>query len=206
MGEFDKALTDIANIRSQLAAGTLFRGFGPAVIATTGGLALVAAVAQATWPAALADDPVRFVVCWIVVAVVAAALVGVEMFARSRRLHGGMADAMILAAVEQFLPAGVAGAAVTAAVLKYAPDSIWMLPGLWQILVALGLFASLRSLPRSIGLAGAWYLVAGIAVFILASTSRELSPWMMGVPFALGQGLMAILLRSANGGDDGQAI
>ena len=206
MGDFEKALTDIANIRSQLAAGTLFRGFGPAVIAVTGGLAFAAAIAQSSWPAVLADDPVRFVVCWIAVALVAVVLVGVEMLARSRRLHGGMADAMILAAVEQFLPAGVAGAAVTAAVLKYAPDSIWMLPGLWQILVALGLFASLRSLPRSIGLAGAWYLVVGIAVFILASTSRELSPWMMGVPFALGQGLMAILLRSANGGDDGQTI
>ncbi|MBB4303996.1 hypothetical protein GGD81_003051 [Rhodobium orientis] len=206
MGEFDKALTDIANIRSQLAAGTLFRGFGPAVIAVTGGLALVAAVAQSAWPAVLADGPVRFVLCWIAVAVVAVALVGVEMLARSRRLHGGMADAMILAAVEQFLPAGVAGAAVTAAVLKYAADAVWILPGLWQILVALGLFASLRSLPRSIGLAGAWYLLAGIAVFILASGSRELSPWMMGVPFALGQGLMAVLLRTANGGDDGQPV
>ena len=44
MRDLDKALDDILAIRSQLAAGTAFRGYGPATIATTGGIALLTAV------------------------------------------------------------------------------------------------------------------------------------------------------------------
>ena len=40
MRDLDKALADIIAIRSQLAAGTAFRGYGPATIAATSGVAL----------------------------------------------------------------------------------------------------------------------------------------------------------------------
>ena len=40
MRDLDKALADIFAIRSQIAAGTAFRGYGPATVAATGGLAL----------------------------------------------------------------------------------------------------------------------------------------------------------------------
>ncbi len=40
MSDLDKALADIFAIRSQIAAGTAFRGYGPAAVAVTGGLAL----------------------------------------------------------------------------------------------------------------------------------------------------------------------
>ncbi len=53
MRDLDKALADIIAIRSQLAAGTAFRGYGPAAIATTGGLALLTALLQSIW----LDDP-----------------------------------------------------------------------------------------------------------------------------------------------------
>ena len=36
MQDLHKALADIGSIRQQIAAGTMFRGFGPAVVATTG--------------------------------------------------------------------------------------------------------------------------------------------------------------------------
>jgi hypothetical protein len=41
MRDLDKALADIFTIRSQIAAGTAFRGYGPATVAATGGLALL---------------------------------------------------------------------------------------------------------------------------------------------------------------------
>ena len=41
MRDLDKALADIIAIRSQIAAGTAFRGYGPATVAATGGVALV---------------------------------------------------------------------------------------------------------------------------------------------------------------------
>ena len=204
MRDIDKALSEISTIRSQLAAGTLFRGFGPAVVAGTGGLALATAAAQAVWPATLAANPLVFLGCWVIAALVAAGLIGAEMLGRSRRHHGGLADAMILNAIEQFLPAGAAGAATAAVLLTYAPESVWLLPGLWQIFVALGILASARNFPSAIGLVGGWYFVAGIAVLIIASHSRELSPWMMGAPFAVGQLLMAAVLHFASGEDDAE--
>src|SRR5262249_21327282 len=46
MRDLDKALADIGAIRSQLAAGTAFRGYGPATIAATSGIALTTAILQ----------------------------------------------------------------------------------------------------------------------------------------------------------------
>jgi len=111
---------------------------------------------------------------------------------------------MIHQAIEQFLPAGVAGVLLATMLWKFAPETLWLLPGLWQILVSLGIFASVRSLPRSVALAGAWYFVAGFAVLILASQSHALSPWTMGLPFAAGQSLMAAILYFASGEADAE--
>ena len=44
MRDLDKALADIFAIRSQIAAGTAFRGYGAATVAATGGLALATAL------------------------------------------------------------------------------------------------------------------------------------------------------------------
>lgn len=204
MTDLDKAIADIADIRSRLAAGTMFQGFGPAVIATTGALAAAAATAQALWPDNLASTPEGFLAVWVGVAIVAAGLIGIEMVARSRRRHGGLSTAMILNAVEQFMPAGFAGAVIAAVFLEFAPRNLWMLPGLWQIFVALGIFAAARSLPRLMTLAGGFYFVAGTAVLIIATKEQALSPWAMGLPFGVGQLFVAAILHIAEGeGDEG---
>jgi hypothetical protein len=131
-------------------------------------------------------------------------VIWIEMLARSRRHHSGLADAMIHQAVEQALPAGVAGLLLAVMLWKFAPEALWMLPGLWQILVSLGTFASVRLLPRSVALAGAWYFVAGFSVLLLASQSHALSPWTMGLPFVIGQSLMATILYFASGDADAE--
>ncbi len=205
MRDLDKALADILAIRSQLAAGTAFRGYGPAAVAITGGLALGTAVAQFLWLDDPTGQPFSFLAGWALTAAVSAGLIGVEMQARSRRHHAGLADAMIQQAVEQFLPAAAAGALLAAMLAKFAPEALWMLPGLWQILVSLGVFASARSLPRTVALAGAWYFVAGFVTLTLASQSHALSPWTMGLPFAIGQCLMAAILYFASGESDAEA-
>jgi len=199
MRDLDKALADIIAIRSQIAAGTAFRGYGPAAIAVTAGLALVTTVAQSLWLNNPTGHPVAFFSAWIVTALASAAITGIEMQARSHRHHSGLADAMIQQAVEQFLPAGVAAVLLAAMLWKFAPETLWMLPGLWQVLVALGIFASGRSLPRIVSLAGAWYFVAGFTVLLLASGDHALSPWTMGLPFVIGQSLLAALLHFASG-------
>ena len=204
MRDLDKALDDILEIRSQLAAGTAFRGYGPATMATTGGIALLTAILQWGWLPDPTAQPLIFFASWAAAAGLSAVLIWVEMRARSHRHHSGLADAMIYQAVEQSLPAGVAGVLLTFMLWKFAPEALWMLPGLWQLLVSLGIFASVRSLPRSVALAGAWYFVTGFTVLLLASQSHALSPWTMGLPFAAGQCLMAALLHFASGEEDGE--
>ena len=199
MRDLDKALADIFAIRSQIAAGTAFRGYGPATVAATGGVALLTMLFQLLW----LDDPTRqplvFFAGWAVTALLSGAMIWIEMRARSRRHHSGLADAMVQQAVEQFLPASVAGASLAAMLWKFAPEALWMLPGLWQVFVSLGIFASVRSLPRTVAFGAAWYFVAGFATLLLASQSHALSPWTMGLPFVIGQMLMAAILHFASG-------
>ncbi len=202
MRELHKALADIGDIRQQLAARTLFCGFGPPTVAATGLLALVTAAAQSLWLDDFGHEPLLFLGGWVVTAIVSAAVIGIEALTRSRRHHSSLADAMILNAIEHFLPAGVAGAAIALVLMRFAPETLWILPGLWQVLVSLGIFASVRFLPRTVVLAGAWYFVAGIAVLMLSSDAQAPSPWAMGIPFGVGQMLLAGILHLASGGND----
>ena len=202
MSDLEKALADIFAIRSQIAAGTAFRGYGPAAVAATGGLALVTAILQFLWLDDPTGHPMEFLGGWAAAALVSGGMIWTEMQARSRRHHSGLADAMVLQAVEQFLPAGAAGVLLAAMLWKFAPEALWMLPGLWQVLVSLGVFASVRSLPRTVAFAGAWYFVAGFGCLLLASQSHALSPWTMGLPFVIGQLLMAAILHFASGDHD----
>jgi len=204
MSDLDKALADIIAIRSQLAAGTAFRGYGPVAMAATGAVAFGTALAQFVWLDDPTAHPLAFLLGWAAAAALSALIIWVEMLARSRRHHSGLADAMIYQAVEQFLPSAVAGILLAAMLWKFAPDALWMLPGLWQVLVSLGVFASVRSLPRSVALGGAFYFLAGFTVLILASQSHTLSPWTMGLPFAIGQSLMAAILHFASGALDAE--
>jgi hypothetical protein len=202
MRDLDKALADIIAIRSQIAAGTAFRGYGPAAVAATAGVALITAILQFAFLDNPTGNPLPFFLGWAVAAALSGIMILIEMRARSRRHHSGLADIMIHQAIEQFLPAAMAGVLLAATLWKLAPESLWMLPGLWQVLVSLGIFASVRSLPRSVALGAAWYFVAGFAVLWFASQNHVLSPWTMGLPFAIGQSLMATILYFASGEND----
>jgi len=201
MNDLNKALADISSIRRQMAQSTEFRGYGPATLASTGVLAVAAAGAQALWLPEPAGHISGYLGLWIGTAVLSAALIGAEMFTRSRRVHSGMADEMIRMAVEQFLPAVGAGALVTLVIARYVPAAYWMLPGLWQVTFSLGVFSSCRFLPRLVAAAGVWYLLTGLGCIALGD-SRALSPWAMGIPYGAGQLLVAGILFFKKGASD----
>jgi hypothetical protein len=205
MVDLDKALADITAIRSQMARGALFRGYGPMTVAATGVLAVAAAWVQARWLPDPASDSLSYLMLWLATAALSVTLIGIEMVARTRRIHSGLADEMIHAATEQFLPAGVAGVLLTIVVSRFASESLWMLPGLWQIVFSLGIFASCRSLPRPMLAAAVWYLACGLAVLALANGSAAFSPLAMALPFGLGQLLIAVILYASTGERDGEA-
>jgi hypothetical protein len=122
MNDLNKALGDISSIRRQVAHSTEFRGYGPATLASTGALAVAAAGAQALWLPDAANHIPAYLSIWIWTAVLSAALIGMEMHARTRRIHSGLADEMIRVAVEQFLPSAGAGVLITLVLVRFAPD------------------------------------------------------------------------------------
>jgi hypothetical protein len=195
MPSFRDALADINAIRAQIARATQFRGYGPASVAATGVLAFLVATAQAHWPKSSGMDCGTFLAIWTATAVVCLILTGVETVIRARRVHSGLASEMIYHAAEQFVPALVAGFLLTLVFMRFAPSDLWMLPGLWQIVFSLGVFASRRFLPWQVILVGAWYLAAGLVCIAVTSVHGTLSPWAMGVPFGLGQLLVAAVLQ-----------
>lgn len=197
MRDLDKALSDISMIRGQIAAGTAFRGYGPAALAASGALALITTLAQSMWLADPNAQALLFLGTWGAAAAVSIGLIWLEMRRRAHRHHFGLADTMIRLAMDQFLPAAAAGVLLPLFVLGYAPEAAWMMPGLWQVLMGLGLFASARSLPRPVTIVAAFYLLAGFAVLLIASDARALSPWTMGVPFMLGKFAMAAIVHAA---------
>jgi hypothetical protein len=202
MNDLNKALGDISSIRRQVARSTEFRGYGPATLAATGGIAVLAAGMQAVCLPNPANRIPVYLAIWVSTAILSAALIAVQTVTRSQRMHSGMADEMIRMAVEQFLPAAGAGALLTIVLVGSVPSALWMLPGLWQITFSLGVFSSCRFLPRPMTAAGAWYLLTGLTCITLAG-GRALSPWTMGVSYGVGQLLVAgILFFTAQKGTD----
>lgn len=200
MKDLQQALAEIHSIRNQLARGTEFRGYGPATIAITGILALLVAAVQVAWLTKHAKaDLWIWLGVWTVTAAVSLLLTGTETFARARRVHVGLAKEMVQAAVEQFLPAMMVGFLLTVVMTRVAAQECWMLPGLWELIFSLGVFASCRFLPRQMFAVGVWYLAAGLFCLVTGSAARSLSPWTMGIPFGVGQLLVAAVLQFGYG-------
>lgn len=195
MTDLSQALAEISAIRAQVARGTQFRGYGPASVGASGVLAMTVAAMQSVWLRESARSVGEFLAIWIATATLSVVLSTIETVVRARRVHSGFASAMLRSALEQFLPAAMVGFFLTIVLVRAAPAEVWMLPGLWALCFSLGIFASCRFLPRHMVGVAVWYLVCGLACLTLASGTRVLSAWEMGIPFGVGQLLVAAVLR-----------
>lgn len=191
--ELRDALSQIDEIRLQIARSEVFRGFRAGPLALTGLLAFGAAGLQVL----CIPEPTRqlgqYLGLWI-----GAALIGVLVAGAGVVLAGSVASAwrrrITRQAVEQFVPCLIVGGLLTAVLASTAVEVVWMLPGLWQILFVLGLFASIRHLPRPMVAVATWYLATGLTCLIIARGQVALAYWTMGVPFGVGQLLTAAIL------------
>ena len=192
--ELHDALAQISEIRQRMAGGQVFRGYRAATTAMTAVVAVAAAAAQARWvpdPAANGD---AYLAVWAGAAALCMLGVGVEMAIRCRRSASAMQRQMTLLAVDQFFPSVVAGGFLTWAVAGFAPDALWMLPGLWAVVFSLGVFASRRFLPRGVGLIAGYYMLAGLVCLATGEDGDTLRPWTMAAVFGTGQALAAGVL------------
>jgi hypothetical protein len=201
--ELRDALTQISEIRQQMARAEVFRGYRALPVAFSGLLALMAAVFQGVM---LPDPPQQmtaYLVLWIGTAVVSAVAAGGEMVIRSRAARSSLRREITWLAVEQFVPCLAAGGLLTMVLVRSAPEELWMLPGLWQILFSLGVFASCRLLPKATFGVAIFYLVTGLLTLASGRGDLTFSPWAMGLPFGVGQFFAAgVLYRTLECHDD----
>lgn len=192
MNDIDSALSDIHQIRDRLAASTRFEGFAPKLVALTG----VFAFALAAWQARSGEASLF---AWILLALVCALMIGVEAVVRARALHHAMADRLIHSTLQRFLPVGLAGAIAGFVILFQLPEHARLLPGLWQLLMAVGICAALGNLPPAMRWPAAFYFGTGTISLAVSGDAAIDAAWMMGLPFGIGQLVVAAALYVSSG-------
>jgi len=149
------------------------RGYGSATLAATGALTMLAATSQAYW----VKDPLReipvYPAIWVATAAASLAVISLAAVNRARHVRSGLAMEMMFCALGQFLPAIVAGLMLIVVLVRTALQSVWMLPGLWQVLFSMGVFASCRFLPRPMFGHSIWHWPGAVAV-VLEVGHREM--------------------------------
>ncbi|MGC8625305.1 MAG: hypothetical protein ACP5I8_09915 [Phycisphaerae bacterium] len=192
--ELRDALSQIAEIRSQVALSQVFRGYRSFSAVVSGVLAIVAAAIEQRWWPHPAAYPGVYLLIWLGAATVSLMLIGVEMVWRCRRMHSEMQNRLTLLAVESFMPSLVAGGLLTGVVYTMVPSLFHLLPALWMLFFSMGAFALSRILPRATFWSGAYYLLAGIICLAVSNGGHTLYPWTMGAIFAVGQFITAGIL------------
>ncbi len=190
MTDVGRALEQIAEIRDHLAKGEVYRGWRSVPVACSGLIGIGAAAWQT------ADSPTRdaasFVRYWLAVGAVAllvgcseiawryAARATAEERSRARRVLG------------QFLPALIAAAMTTSALVGRDRQLVSLLPGLWALFFGVGIFATRPNIPRASQWVALYYWGAGVALLWFRGT--PVSPWAVGGTFGAGQLLAAAVL------------
>jgi hypothetical protein len=187
--QLHQALSQIAEIRQQMARSQVFRGYRSATTAFSAVMAVAAAGAQRYW---IGEESNNALLVWLAAAAVSLVVVGMEMLLRYRRSDSPLQREMTLMAVEQFAPCLVAGALLTYAIVEWSGGAFLLLPAVWCTLFGLGIFASRRVLPRGTFLVGAWYLLAGMAC--VATKVQVNFSTQMACAFGGGQALAAGVL------------
>lgn len=194
--ELRDALTQISEIRQQMARTEVFRGYRALPVAFSGVLAFLAAIFQLTSLRDAEQQLPAYLGLWTGAAVLSAFAAGLEMIIRARASMSKLRREVTQLAVEQFLPCLAAGALLTVVIVRTERPCVWMLPGLWQMFFSLGVFASCRLLPRATFGVAVFYLISGALTLTLARGQYALSPWAMGIPFGVGQFYAAGVLYS----------
>jgi len=192
--ELHDALTQISDIRRQMARAQVFRGYRAATAAFSGVMALLAASVQHDWAPNPFEDVTTYLAIWLIAAAVSLFVVAVEIATRHMRSGSVLQRELSLATIECLTPSLVAGALLTLALAGYARGGMWLLPGLWAILFSLGLFSCRRVMPRGIVIPAGYYLLTGLLVIVKAQGSDAFSPWVMVATFGVGQFLTAGVL------------
>src|SRR5437870_4966415 len=108
-----EALTQITEIRQQLARTEVFRGYRAVPITFSGVLALSVAGFQAIWlPQPAPDHVADYLLLWITAAILSIVVLGIGLVLDYRQDPSPMTRSTMLLAVGQFVPSIIAGGLV----------------------------------------------------------------------------------------------
>lgn len=192
MGNLDisAALDQLNEIHGQMARDKLYRGYRPLPVAVSGAAGLLGAWLQPLF--VTGGDPVDFVRYWLTVAgacaIVAGSAVALHFMRQTPRERR-----QTLYVWGQFVPCLAAGGLAGSAVGMAMPEAIPLLPGLWAIIFALGIFASRPFLPRAAGWVALYYILAG-SWLLRYPASPALPAWGLALVFCMGQFAGALIL------------
>ena len=192
--QLQDAISQISEIRSQIARQETFRGYRAVTVGLSGAMAVTAGVIQAVWLPDPMLYPWSYLSLWVGTAILSMIIVGMEMAWRCYRAESPWTTRMTFLALEQFFPCVMAGLLVTFILSMYAREQLWMLPGLWAILFSLGVFASCRLLPKPCFWVGVFYLLSGACCLVFGRGEHALSAWSMPLVFGTGQFLTSAIL------------
>ena len=124
-----EALDNIALIRRRMAETEVFRGYRALPVAFSAILALGAGFVQQSIVPRPDQDVPGYVALWSSVALASILAAGLTMFLRDRVAGVSITRPVTWLAAGQFVPCLVGAAAVTAVIVRIAPQSAWLLPG-----------------------------------------------------------------------------
>jgi hypothetical protein len=184
--EINEALHQLSEIHTHLAKSAIYRDYRALPVTLSGVVALTAAGAQ---PLFIGEQhpETSFVLYWAIVAVAAALTGGGGILWRYLLEDSPHARRRTRTVLGQFLPSIAAGVLIAIVFSPMHTGAVVFLPGLWAILFSLGIFSSRLYLPRIIGFAALFYLIAGGILLTMAASRMSLSPWGMGLTFGCGQ-------------------
>jgi uncharacterized membrane protein len=192
--ELQRALSDLAEVRSRLAIVQRFEGYSSQAAVASGALAIAAGGFQAR----LAPYPhtpstvALYVTIWL--ACLAGALVlnyGAAVLWVWRHRGPASISQLQLASLA-LLPAIVLGGVFSLALVLRAQYDL--LPGTWFACYALGLFGSRAMLPRAMIIVSLAFGMAGTALLLMPAQLDALRWWIMPAGFGFGQIAIGLML------------
>lgn len=198
----DRAVQDLSFIRRTMEGAAAFTdvpGWGLVGVGVTALVAAPVAYRQAA--------PERWLLVWMVAAVVGASLGGATMLAKMRRRVGNGGSLRLSVPARKFLfgfwPAMLVGAVLTVALIDPYTQGIpphllaRVFPGLWLLLYGLGVTTAGIFSIRAVPLMGFGFLLLGIVALFVPTLNGDL---MMALGFGVWQVVCGVRIAQRHGG------
>jgi len=189
--QLTQALADVRELRSALARSGKLRLLRAGTVAATGVLGVAGAAAQ-RWVISAEPTLPAFALYWSLLAACSAGVAITGVWWRYR-CEPSTADLRVWGeAAKQFLPAMLCGGILTAAILWRAPEAGRLLPGVWSVTFALGVWSAAHLFPSRMRWVAAYYLALGSFLLYVDWGLQSLG---MLLAFGVGQLGMALAVR-----------